>query len=116
MLKYTLPPMRPEVVVCPNSECGANGRIGVHSHKERRYICHACKRTFADTSGTLLYRLKQPIELVLLVVTLLAYGCPIPADDLHIVQVVKQHAGKRLVRITRRLAHGSLVRAEAIMQ
>jgi transposase-like protein len=250
MLKYTLPPMRPEKVVCPNSACGANGRIGVHSHKERRYICHACKRTFADTSGTLLYRLKQPIELVLIVVTLLAYGCPIGAivaafaldertiaawqlkagqqaravqetivcngsvdlgqvqadelytktqagplwiatamsvfsrlwlwgaigwqrdealitpvieqtraaaqegkpllfavdgfsayvtrilkvfrgplhtgkvgrprlvvwDDLHIVQVVKQRVGKRLVSITRRLAHGSLVRAEAIMQ
>lgn len=76
MTKYTLPPMRPEQVVCPNSECGASGRIGVHSHKERRYICHACKRTFADTTGTLLYRLKQPLDLVLIVLTLLAYGCP----------------------------------------
>jgi transposase-like protein len=79
MTKYTLPPMRPEQVVCPNSECGATGRIGVHSHKERRYICHGCKRTFADTTGTLLYRLKQPLDLVLLVLTLLAYGCPIGA-------------------------------------
>jgi transposase-like protein len=79
MLKYTLPPMRPERVVCPNSACQASGPIGVHSHKERRYICHGCKRTFADTSGTLLYRLKQPLELVLVVLTLLAYGCPIGA-------------------------------------
>jgi transposase-like protein len=79
MLKYTLPPMRPEKVVCPNSGCDASGRIGVHSHKERRYICHGCKRTFADSSGTMLYRLKQPLELVLVVVTLLAYGCPIGA-------------------------------------
>jgi transposase-like protein len=79
MTKYTLPPMRPEQVVCPNSACGTSGRFGVHSHKERRYVCHVCKRTFADTSGTLLYRLKQPLELVLLVLTLLAYGCPIPA-------------------------------------
>jgi transposase-like protein len=79
MTKYTLPPMRPEQVVCPNATCGASGRIGVHSHKERRYICHACKRTFADTSGTLLYRLKQPLDLVLVVLTLLAYGCPIGA-------------------------------------
>ena len=71
--------MRPEQAVCPNSECGASGRIGVHSHKERRYICHVCKRTFADTTGTLLYRLKQPLDLVLLVLTLLAYGCPTPA-------------------------------------
>jgi len=71
--------MRPERVVCPNSACDASGRIGVHSHKERRYICHGCKRTFAATTGTPLYRLKQPLDLVLLVVTLLAYGCPIPA-------------------------------------
>lgn len=79
MTKYTLPPMRPAEVVCPNSACGASGCIGVHSHKERRYICHGCKRTFADTTGTLFYRLKQPIDLVLLVLTLLAYGCPIGA-------------------------------------
>jgi transposase-like protein len=79
MTKYTLPPMRPEQVVCPNSACGTSTRIGVHSHKERRYICHACKRTIADTSGTLLYRLKQPLDLVVLVLTLLAYGCPTTA-------------------------------------
>ena len=79
MTKYTLPPMRPEQVVCPNSACSASTRIGVHSHKERRYICHACKRTFADTTGTLLYRLKRPLDLIVLVLTLLAYGCPIPA-------------------------------------
>lgn len=68
--------MRPELVVCPNTSCGASGRIGVHSHTERRYICHACKRTFADTTGTLLYGLKHPIWVVLVVLTLLAYGCP----------------------------------------
>ena len=79
MTKYTLPPMRPELVVCPNSACDATGRIGVHSHKERRYICHACKGTFADTTGTMLYGLKHPIWLVLVVLTLVAYGCPIPA-------------------------------------
>jgi transposase-like protein len=76
MTKYSLPPLRPELVVCPNSACDATGRIGVHSHKERRYICHGCKRTFADTTGTLLYGLKHPLWLVLVVLTLLAYGCP----------------------------------------
>src|SRR5215210_4744184 len=79
MLNTTLPPMRPELVVCPNSACDATGRIGVHSHKERRYICHGCKTTFADTTGTMLYGLKHPIALVLVVLSLLAYGCPIPA-------------------------------------
>ena len=79
MLKYTLPPMRPELVVCPNSSCGANGRIGVHSHAERRYICHVCGKAFAETVGTPLYGLKHPAWLVVLVLTLLAFGCPIPA-------------------------------------
>jgi hypothetical protein len=37
-------------------------------------------------------------------------------SDLHIVHVVKQRAGRRLVSITRRLAHGSLARAEDLMQ
>lgn len=71
--------MRPELVVCPKSDCGASDRIGVHSHTERRYICHTCHRTFAETTGTMLYGRKHPIWVVLVVVTLLAYGCPIPA-------------------------------------
>ncbi len=242
--------MRPELVVCPNSTCGASGRIGVHSIKERRYKCHTCGKTFAETTGTPLFGLKHPLWLVLVVLALLAHGCPVPAvvfafgvdertvadwqlkagrhaktvqeqlvcqgqvevgqvqadelytktqagsvwiatamtvfsrlwlwgtiswerdaalvepvieqvraaaqpghpilfavdgfkayvscilkvfrdplhtgkpgrprmvvwDDLHIVQVVKQRVGRRLVSITRRLAHGSMTRAEAIMQ
>src|SRR5215210_2059909 len=79
MIKYTQPPMRPEVVVCPNSTCQASDRIGVHSHQERRYICHACGHTFSETLGTPLYRLKQPAWLVVVVLALLAGGCPIPA-------------------------------------
>jgi hypothetical protein len=37
-------------------------------------------------------------------------------EDLHSVQVVKQRLGRRLVSISRRLAHGSLARAEDLMQ
>ena len=115
MLKYTLPPMRPEQVVCPNSACGASGRIGVHSHKERRYICHTCKRTFADTTGTLLYRLKQPLDLVLLVLTLLAYGCPIPAVvaafglDERTIAAWQDKAGQHAKRVQEQLVcHGTI--------
>lgn len=71
--------MRPELVVCPKSDCGASDHIGVHSHTERRYICHTCHRTFAETTGTMLYGLKHPLWLVGIVLHLLAYGCPIPA-------------------------------------
>src|SRR5215210_4688558 len=79
MKNYTRTPMRPELVVCPKSDCGASDRIGIHSHQERRNICHTCDRTFAETTGTLLYGLKHPIWLVLIVLTLLAHGCPTPA-------------------------------------
>ena len=37
-------------------------------------------------------------------------------EELHIVQVVKERVGRRLVSISRRLAHGSLARAEELMQ
>src|SRR5690349_20323208 len=79
MLNTTLPPMRPELAVCPNSACGASTRIGVHSYQERRYVCHACKKTFAESSGTPLYGLKYPSWIVVIVLALLASGCPIPA-------------------------------------
>jgi transposase-like protein len=79
MLNTTLPPMRPELVVCPNSACGASGRIGVHSTKERRYRCHTCGKTFAETSGTPHFGLKHPLWVVGVVLALLACGCPVPA-------------------------------------
>jgi len=71
--------MRPEMVVCPNSACGASRRCGVHSRKERRYKCHACGQTFAETTGTPLFGLKHPLWLVLLILALLSHGCPVPA-------------------------------------
>lgn len=72
-------PLNPASVVCPNPACDASGRLGVHSHKTRRYICHGCGRTFTPSVGTPLYRLKTPLTLVVIVLTLLAYGCPLPA-------------------------------------
>jgi transposase-like protein len=79
MTKYELPPLRPELEVCPECGAGPKGGIGVHSHKERRYKCHRCGKTFSDTYGTPLYGLKHPTWLVVIVLTLLAFGCPVPA-------------------------------------
>ena len=73
------PALCPAQAVCPNLTCTASGRIGVHAHKERRYICHGCTRTFAATTGSPLYGLKTAQWVVVCVVTLLAYGCPVPA-------------------------------------
>ena len=62
---------------CPH--CGGGERIGIHSHSERRFICHACGKTFSETKGTPLFNLKYPIWFVSVVLTLLAHGCPAKA-------------------------------------
>lgn len=76
--------MNPQTVFCPNMACAARGQagkgnIGVHSAKEERYICHVCKRTFSGRQGTLFYRLRSDSSIIVVVITLLAYGCPLPA-------------------------------------
>lgn len=76
--------MDPQNIFCPNMQCPARGRtgvgnIGIYSHKERRYICHVCGRTFVETKGTPFYRLKTAKDVFTLVVTLLCYGCPVQA-------------------------------------
>lgn len=76
--------MNPHNQWCHNRDCRAYGRPGqghvvIHSQKERRYRCKRCGRTFSATKGTALYRVHKPRWLVLAVVTLLAYGCPVQA-------------------------------------
>ena len=76
--------MNPQTVFCPNLSCPARGQqnkgnIGVHSEVEHRYICHECGDTFSATKGTLFYRLRTDAVTVMIVITLMAYGCPVPA-------------------------------------
>lgn len=76
--------MDPHTQFCPNLCCPARGKLGennivIHSRKEARYKCKICGKTFAATSGTPFYRLRNSAELVTLVVTLIAYGCPVQA-------------------------------------
>jgi len=71
------PQLRPELMDCPH--CGSGERIGIHSHSERRFICHGCGKTFSETKGTPLFNLKYPIWFVSLVLTLVTYGCPVKA-------------------------------------
>lgn len=76
--------MNPLDQFCHNPDCTARGQRGqgnirVHSQKERRYRCTACRRTFAATADTPFYRLKVPPETVTLVLVLMSLGCPLQA-------------------------------------
>src|SRR2546430_7986439 len=55
------------------------GNIGIHSRKEQRFICHECQKTFSARKGTVFYRLRTSAETVVIIVTLLAHGCPLQA-------------------------------------
>ncbi|GHO82405.1 hypothetical protein [Dictyobacter formicarum] len=55
------------------------GNIRIHCRKRERYRCRACGQTFSARRGTMLEGLRKPTELIVIVVTLLAYGCPIQA-------------------------------------
>src|SRR5881409_303651 len=76
--------MDPTTTFCPNRNCPARGQtgqgnIGIHSQKEQRFICHACHTTFSARKGTVFYRLRTSAETVVIIVTLLAHGCPLQA-------------------------------------
>jgi len=76
--------MNPEEIFCPNIECVAKGRqgygnISIHSREEKRYWCEECKKSFVATKGTIFYRLKSDPVRVMLIITLLAHGCPMQA-------------------------------------
>ena len=55
------------------------GNIGIQSRKEQRFLCTTCHKKFTVTKGTAFYRLQTSAELVSLIVTLLAHGCPLQA-------------------------------------
>ena len=76
--------MNPQEVFCPNMDCPARGQkgkgnIGVQSQQEKRYVCHECGKTFSARKGSMLYRLHTDASTVMLVITLLVYGCPVQA-------------------------------------
>jgi transposase-like protein len=73
-----------EKLFCPNIECPARGQSGEgnihpHSQKEQRCRCDVCGETFTVTKNSIFYRLRTNSATVMLVITLMAYGCPLPA-------------------------------------
>ena len=78
--------MNPQKQFCPNLDCHARGHVGksniiIHSHKEKRFICKECGQTFSVSKGTIFYRLRTDPKIVMIVITLLAYGCPLKAIE-----------------------------------
>ncbi|WP_244421969.1 hypothetical protein [Ktedonobacter racemifer] len=84
MQKTIFPSMEPSKQFCPHSMCCARGQIGagnivIHDRKRERYRCTRCRKTFSARRGTMLEGLRKPTELIVIVVTLLSYGCPLQA-------------------------------------
>jgi transposase-like protein len=77
-------PMNAQEVFCPNPTCEARGQRGAgnivsHGQQRPRYKCQRCGKTFSATAGTMYAGLRSEVTLVVVVVTLLAYGCPLQA-------------------------------------
>src|SRR2546428_1049765 len=77
-------PMDASKQFCPNEACSARGQkaqgsIIIHDRKRQRYRCKVCKQTFSARRGTMFEGLRKPMALIVIVVTLLTYGCPVQA-------------------------------------
>ena len=55
------------------------GNIVIHERARPRYRCKACGKRFSAFQGTMFEGLRKPKNLIVIVVTLLTYGCPIQA-------------------------------------
>jgi transposase-like protein/IS1 family transposase len=76
--------MEPSAQFCPNLACSARGQRGqgnirIHCRRRQRYRCRTCGGTFSARRGTLFEGLRRPRDLIVIVVTLLAFGCPVQA-------------------------------------
>jgi transposase-like protein len=76
--------MDPSATFCPHLACPDKGRVGqgnihIHAQATQRYRCTTCGHTFTATTNTPFYRLHHAADLVTLVLTLLAHGCPLSA-------------------------------------
>jgi transposase-like protein len=107
MQTNTAEPMEPSEQFCPNPACCARGQKGqgnirVHDRKRQRY---RCKQTFSARRGTMFEGLRTSAELIVIVVTLLAFGCPVQAIvqayglDERTVASWRDRAGKQCQRV-----------------
>jgi transposase-like protein len=109
-MKTQTEPMDASKQFCPNLDCKARGQVGegnivIHSRKRPRYRCKTCGKTFSAKEGTMFAGLRKPTEVIVIVVTLLAYGCPVQAIvhafelDERTVASWRDRAGKHCERL-----------------
>ena len=115
-MKKTEPQKDASQLFCPNLACPARGEIGAgnlvsHGKKRERYKCKTCGRTFCARQGTVLAGLRKPEELIVIVVTLLAYGCPVQAI-VHALEVDERTVARWQERAGR---HCQKVHADQVM-
>ena len=110
---------------CPNEACSARGKIGagnisIHGRKRPRYRCQICKKTFSARKGTFFEGLRTEEEKVIIVVALLAYGCPRQAIvhafalDERTVAVWQKRAGEQCQRVQTALVEAGQVKSQHI--
>src|SRR5438046_4783776 len=102
---------------CPNMACSARGQSGkgnivIHDRNRQRYRCKVCKRTFSARRGTMFEGLRKPVDLIVIVVTLLSYGCPVQAI-VHAFGLVERKVASLRVRAGE---HGNKLHHEIVVQ
>src|SRR5437588_4607417 len=83
-MKTTTEQIEASQIFCPNMACVARGKSGEgtivsHGKARPRFRCKSCGKTFSAQAGTMFEGLRKPKTLIVIVVTLVAYGCPIQA-------------------------------------
>jgi len=71
-------------VFCLKQTCVAKGQVGQsdivsHGKARPRYRCTTCRKTFGAQVGMMFEGLGKPKAVIVIVVTLLAHGCPAQA-------------------------------------
>ncbi len=62
---------------CPKRGQKNQGNTTIHDYQRQWYRCKVCGKTFSERTGTVFEGLRKSQSLVLVVITLLAWGCPI---------------------------------------
>ena len=76
--------MNPQPLYCLNLACASRGlqnagNLVLHNGLQERFRCKTCGTTFVNRKGTLFYRLRTDPQIVICVLILLAWGCPVQA-------------------------------------